>query len=519
MTMFGVTLTQGQSITSAIVLLAIIIFCISYRKAPRDTALIISGISDREIIGRAGFRIPFLDRVDKLYLKLIPLDVKTENPVPTADYINISVNAAVNVKIGTSKEMLKLASQNFLNKSDKYIGDVAMEVLEGNMREIVGQMKLEAMVSDRAQFNELVRKNADPDLAAMGLEIITFNVQNFTDDNEVIKDLGIDNTEAIKKKAAIAKAESQRDIKISEAQADKAANEERVAADKSIAEQNTALEVRKAELKVKEDTQRALADAAYRIQEEKSRKDVEVMKQEADIAKQQKEIERLAAEADAKEKELDAAVRKQAEADKFAALQQADADLYKRKKDAEAAKYEAEQAAEARKKEAEGIRAVGEAEAYAIQAKGEAEAAAMNKKAEAYQKYNKAAVAEMLINVLPEMAGKIAEPLTQIDKITIIGGNSDGVGEVAGNVPAVMAKLFESVKETVGIDLGDIMRAGTYDAKVNRNVNFTGLPKKIEAEIGEDGTVIREEDVEVDTVPGDDDVSKLAEEQLTDAGM
>ena len=135
---------------------------------------------------------------------------------------------------------------------------------------------------------------------------------------------------------------------------------------------------------------------------------------------------------------------------------------------AEAQKFSKEQ-------EAAGIRMVGEAEAEAIRAKGIAEAEAMEKKAEAYQKYNNAAMAEMLIKVLPDIAGKIAEPLTQIDKITIIGGDSqsNGVSSVADNVPAVMAKLFETMKETVGIDLADIVKAGTYDAKVNRNINIT----------------------------------------------
>ena len=144
---------------------------------------------------------------------------------------------------------------------------------------------------------------------------------------------------------------------------------------------------------------------------------------------------------------------------------------------AEAQKYAKEQVAV-------GIRMVGEAEAEAIRAKGLAEAEAMEKKAEAYQKYNSAAMAEMLINVLPDIAGKISEPLKQIDKITIIGGgdnSSNGVSDVAGNVPAVMTKLFESMKETVGIDLSEIVKAGTYDAKVNRNINITGLENMSDA--------------------------------------
>ena len=131
----------------------------------------------------------------------------------------------------------------------------------------------------------------------------------------------------------------------------------------------------------------------------------------------------------------------------------------------------------AKEQEAAGIRAVGEAEASAIQAKGIAEAEAMEKKAEAYAKYNKAAVAEMMIKVLPDIAAKVAEPLGQIDKITIIGGgdSDNGVGQVAGNVPVVMAKVFESMKEATGIDLSEIINADSYDAKVNRNVNVTGL--------------------------------------------
>ena len=189
-----------------------------------------------------------------------------------------------------------------------------------------------------------------------------------------------------------------------------------------------------------------------------------------------------------KKQSLDAEVRAAADADRYRKEQEAQAALYQRQKDAEAVRYEQEQAAEAAKKAAEaarfakeqeaaGIRAVGEAEASAIQAKGIAEAEAMEKKAEAYAKYNKAAVAEMMIKVLPDIAAKVAEPLGQIDKITIIGGGDgeNGVGKVAGNVPVVMAKVFESMKEATGIDLSEIINADSYDAKVNRNVNVTGL--------------------------------------------
>lgn len=354
-------------IVAVVVLVILLFMAIGYVKAPPDMAYIISGVKKKSkvVIGKASIRIPFFERLDKLNLRLIPIDVKTSNAVPTADYININVDATVNVKISNNPEKLRLAAENFLNKNTEYIAGVAREVLEGNVREIVGKMKLEEMVSDRQKFANLVKENAEPDLAAMGLDIISFNVQNFVDGNEVIENLGIDNIVKIKKAAAIARAESERDIKVAQASADKESNDAAVAA-------------------------------------------------QTEIAKEQ---------------------------------------------------------------EAAGIRAVGEAEASAIQAKGIAEAEAMEKKAEAYAKYNKAAVAEMMIKVLPDIAAKVAEPLGQIDKITIIGGGDgeNGVGKVAGNVPVVMAKVFESMKEATGIDLSEIINADSYDAKVNRNVNVTGL--------------------------------------------
>ena len=461
-----------------VIILLLLIVTIGYVKAPPDTAYIISGLRKKIIVGKASIKIPFLERLDKLSLKLIPIDVKTSSMVPTADYINIQVDAAVNVKVGSDSNKLELAAQNFLNQNSDYMARVAREVLEGNMREIVGRMRLDEMVSDRQKFAELVKENAMPDLAAMGLNIVSFNVQNFTDANGVIDDLGIDNISQIKKKAAIAKAE-----------ADRQANDARVAAEREIAIKNNDLSIQKAELKKVADVKQATADAAYEIEKENQRKTIEVTSADANIAKQEREVLLKSKEAEVKEKALEAEVKKQAEAEKFAVQQKADAELYTRQKEAEAKKFEIQQEAEAqrakadadrysREREAQGIQLVGEAEAEAIRAKGIAEAEAMDKKAEAYQKYTGAAVAEMLIKVLSDVAGKIAEPLTQIDKITVIGSGNDSssIDSVAGNVPGVMTKLFESMKETTGIDLGEIVRANTYDAKVTRNVNFSGIP-------------------------------------------
>lgn len=480
----------GYIIAGAVIILVIAVLFSGYKKAPPDTAFIISGLRKKIIIGKASVKLPFFERMDKLSLKLIAIDVKTTNAVPTADYINIQVDAAVNIKISSEPDKLAVAAENFLNQNTQYIAAIAREVLEGNMREIVGRMRLEEMVSDRQKFANLVKENAEPDLAAMGLDIVSFNVQNFSDGNGVIEDLGIDNISQIKKKAAIAKAEAEKEIAVAKADADRQANDARINSEREIAKKNNELALQKAELKKLEDTKKAEADAAYSIQQQQQRKTIEVATAEASIAKQEKEVILKQRVAEVQEMALDAQVKKKSEADRYARQQQSEAELYERQKRAEAEKFETEKTAMAMKataeaqkftkeQEAAGIRMVGEAEAEAIRAKGIAEAEAMEKKALAYQKYNNAAMAEMMINVLPEIAGKIAEPLSQIDKITIIGGgDSNGVASVADNVPVVMSKLFETMKDTVGIDMAEIVKAGTYDAKVNRNININGASEE-----------------------------------------
>ena len=177
-----------------------------------------------------------------------------------------------------------------------------------------------------------------------------------------------------------------------------------------------------------------------------------------------------AEEAEVQQRKLDAEVRKQA-----------DAELYRRQKEAEAQKYEAERAAEAAKfakqQEAEGIALVGKAEAEAIRQKGLAEAEAMKQKAEAYKQYNDAAVAEMMIKVLPEIARSVAQPLSSIDKVSIIGGDASGVSGVSGNVPVLMAQTMEAMKEATGIDMRDIVRANSIEAKTDRNITIKTEPE------------------------------------------
>ena len=443
-----------------VAVLILIVIVTGYVKASPDTAYIISGLrkQPKVLIGKAGVKIPFLEKKDELNLQLIPIDVKTSNAVPTADYININVDAAVNIKISDDSERLNLAAQNFLNKPVEYIANVAREVLEGNMREIVGRMNLEEMVSDRQKFAELVKENAEPDLAKMGLDIVSFNVQNFVDGNGVIENLGVDNIVKIQKNAAISRAVSERDIAQAQAKASQEANDARVDADTKIAERNNELAIKQAELKKIADAKQAEADAAYKIQEEQSRKSIEIATADANIMKQEKEIELRRKDVEVTEQELDAKIKKQAEAEKFAAQQRADAELYKRQKEAEAQLFEMQKDAEAQKAQAE-----AEAEAKAIEAKGMAEAEALNKKADAMKKYGEAAVMEMYFNMLPKAVEAAAKPLENVDKITMYGeGNS---AKLVSDIVTTATQVSEGMNESIGIDLKSLL-AGFLGGKI-----------------------------------------------------
>ena len=433
----------------AAVILLIIVACIGYVKAPPDTAYIISGFrKPRILIGKAGIRIPFLERLDKLSLKMFSVDVKTTDFVPNAEYINVKVDATVKIRIGQSENMMALASKFFLNESEEMIIRRVQDTLEGNMREIVGQMRLEEMVTDRKAFGERVQENAIPDLEKMGLEMISFNVQSFSDQNNVIEDLGIDNISQIKKGAAVAKAQAERDIAIAQAKAAKEANDARVQSEMEIAEKQTSLAIRQAELKQQSDVKKAEADAAYSIQEQQQRKSIEVSSANADIARAERTAELRAKEVEVTKQTLDAEIRAKADAERYAAQQAAEAELFRRTKEAEAKMIE-------RQREAEGIRAVGEAEAEAIRLKALAEAEGIDRKAEAMKKYGEAAVIEMIMTALPEIAKNVAEPLSKVDKITMYGeGNS---AKLLSDIVTGTTQVTEGISAGMGIDIKSLI--------------------------------------------------------------
>ncbi len=449
-------------IGAAAVLLFFLIF--GYLKAPPDTAYIISGLGKKRIlIGKAGWRVPFFERVDKLSLSVMQVDVKTTEAVPTNEFINVSVDGVANIKISSDPELLKRAAEALLGKNRQELVTLVTQVLEGNMREIVGSVGLKEMVQDRQGVAKKITENVVPDMEKLGIEVVNFNIQNFKDGAGTIENMGIDNVEQIRKNAQIAKANAQRDIAIATANAQQEANAVKVEAEKKIAEQDAELAVQQADMKVRADTKRADADAAYSIQEENQRKIIEVAKTNADIARREKEAELKEKEIAIRERELEAQIKKQADAMKYQAEKEAEADLIKRQRDADARSYEAIREAEAKRAEAEALRFAMEQEAEGIRAKGLAEAEAIEKKAEAQKKMGEASVLEMYLTALPEVVKNAAIPLAKTDKIVMYGdGNST---KLVRDVMTSADQVMQGVKESTGIDLMSIL-AGFVGGKV-----------------------------------------------------
>ncbi len=378
------------------------------------------------------------------------------------------------------------AIKNFLNAPPAQIAKEVQDTFEGNLRESVGAVCLKELNIDRDAFSDQVLDKATKDLSNLGLKVLSCNIQNIKDDNNLIKDLGADNTWKIRQEAAITKANAEKAIAIAEATAAKEANDVKVASDTAIAMKNNELEIKKAELKQKADTKNADADAAYEIQKQVQQATINQKTVDAEIEKTKREQVLSQEKIVIKENELSAEINKQADADKYKTEIEAAAELEQRKRIAEAERYEAEQKAiavkteaEANKyaklQEAEGIEAIGNAEARALSAKYVAEAEGLEKKAEAYEKYGNAAIMDMIVKILPQMASEVAKPISAIDSVNIYDG---GVEKVSGNVPAILKQTFDTIESVTGVNMSEVMKADTISAKTDRNINVSAETAK-----------------------------------------
>lgn len=474
-------------IACAAVLLIIIFMC-NYVKVPPNVALIVSGrrkkyrVKDengREVVKKFGYRIvrggatfviPFFERVDKLNLGIMQVDIKTTQPVPTQEYIGMMVDGVANIKIGSDDVSVATAAEQFLGWKQADIAAVAMQVLEGNMREIIGRMTIADLVQNRDKFAQETQRAATMDMKNMGLEIVNITIQNFSDNDGVLDTLAVKNIAEKKRDADIARAEAERDTLIRQSIASQEGNKARTEANAHIAEQDKELELRRAQYRAEQDRAKAEADLAYKVQQENSRKSLETERAAAELIRLQKETELQAQQVQIQREKLSIEVRERAEAErdaKIAAAEaqrqvvqaQAEADLYRTQKEAEARLIQAQ-------KEAEAQYLLAEKEAEAIRMKGDAEAAAMLKKAEAMKEYGQAAMLQMLIDKLPDMARAVGEPLAKTDKIILFG--EGGATAMTRDTTGAMLQTFEAVKESVGLDIPKMLRDVTTGGLIGK---------------------------------------------------
>lgn len=500
-----ILMTIGLPVVIALVAIVVVLLVIKgcWKVAGTNEVIIVSGLGKvKKKTGGGIFVLPIVQKVQRMTLENIQVDFTSRNEIPTKDAIHVLVDAVANMAISTNPERQAVAASKFAGYSIQQIRETVIPVLEGNIREIISQTAFEDLIrGDKKVFAERIQENVTPNLADLGIDLTTFNIQNFSDKNGVIRDLGVDNIEKVRKEAQVAAAKAKAEVAIAQAQADKDANDAKVAAATEIAQKQTEFAIRKAELQKQADTEQAKADAAKAIEAENQRRAQEIATANANLARQEKEIELKEREVAIKEKALEAEIKKTAEAKKYAEQQAADAklyatqkaaeaDLFERQRQAEAAMIEAEKKAaadlalataeaEAQKKLAEAIeaegkakaaaaQALGVAEAEAIRAKAEAEAKGMLEKAEALKQYGDAAKQQMeldAIKVLYEQLPAIAEAIGKGyngAEIHLIGNDS---GQLAGNMMANITQIVEGFKGSTGIDPTSVL-SGMFGAKL-----------------------------------------------------
>ncbi|MBR2660403.1 MAG: hypothetical protein IKE15_03275 [Clostridia bacterium] len=450
--------TSWYWILIGIALLIILLkFLPRYKIAPPDKALIISGLIRRNykvrdtdgsvstkkfgyriIRGGATFYVPAVERIDSLDLCLTQVDIRTAQPVPTKEYISVVVDAVANIKIGSDDLSIATAAEQLLHYNPDQIKALAKDVLEGNMREIIGQMTIAELVQNRDKFAQESIKAAMCDMSNMGLEIINLTIQNFIDkDGAVIDTMAARNI-----------AEKEMDKRISKAQADKESQHAELQARAEIAQKERDVAVQEAAYKQETDEAKAKADMAYKIEEERIRKTFETEKAAAELTRLEKETELKRQEVEIEREKLNVMIREKAQADKDGEMARADAEKYRRQAEADAALYAAQK------------------EAEAIRMKGEAEAEAMRLKAEAMQLYGQAAMMQMVTEKLPDIARAVSEPLSKTDKIILFG--EGGATSMARDTAGTMLQTFEAVKEAVGLDIPKAIRDVTTGGLVGR---------------------------------------------------
>lgn len=460
---------------------AFMVYATRYKKVGPNEVLVISGRKHRRLLPSGesetvGYRIckgggafiwPIIEKYDILSLELLTLDVKTPE-VYTAQGVPVVVDGVAQVKVRGDDVAIGTAAEQFLSKGDKEILNIGTMTLEGHLRAILGTLSVEELYKDREMFSQRVQEMAAHDMANMGLQIVSFTLKDIRDEHGYLEAIGKPRTAQVKRDAIVAQAEADRDAAIKAAEARQEGETARFRTESEIALASRDYEMRRAQYQASVNEERAKAEAAYEIM--KFRKGQEVKKEEVQIEFIQKQQQALVEEQEIlrRERELEATVRKPADAEKYRVQAVAEAEKLKLELEAsgrataerEMGTARADVTTAAGNADADAIRARGLAEAEVVKETGLAQAKAMAEKAESWKQYNDAAIAQMMVDVLPKLAEAIAAPLAKTDRITIVGGGGDGgtgLSGITGDVARMMAQIPPVAESLTGVKISDVV--------------------------------------------------------------
>lgn len=438
------------------VLLIFILWQVNYRKVGPNQVLVISGrtstvtepdgrkrkVGYRLQVGGGTFVVPFLEFVQVMPLDVISVSIRCPE-VLTAQGVIISAEAFGQVKVSSDERLLHRAVENFLSRGTSGIAAVAQEVLEGHMRAALGTMAVEAISMEREEFAQRVRRAAQGDFERLGLELLAFSLKDISDSQGYLEALGARRIAEVKRDAAIAQAETERDAVIRAAHYRKEGDVARLAAEAELANANRDFELQRAEMQIAVNSKRAEADLAYELARARALEELKRLEYKLKVTEKELEAKVEEQEIALREKHLQATVKLPAEAESYRMRLEAEAEAYRKELEA--------------KGRAAGLRLEAQVQAEALREQGKAEAEAMREKAMAWQQYNQAALAEMLIQRLPEMARAVAEPLANVDKIVMVGEGGQ-TGKLTAQVAEVLAQLPTVVEALTGFRLADALK-------------------------------------------------------------
>jgi flotillin len=446
----------------------LVVYASRVKKVGPNEVLVISGRGEtrrtheeieskfRIVSGGRAFIWPVLERVDHLSLELMTIDITTPD-VPTVQGVPVTVDGVAQVKIGSDESSIRTAAIQLLSKSRDQIRYVAHETLAGHLRAILGTLTVEQLYRDREAFAQKVQEVSGDDMASMGMEIVSFVIKDISDSEGYLEALGRPRIAQVKRDAAIGEAEAARDATIKSAAARQEGESAKFGSETKIAESQKDYEVQRANYQAEMNRKKAEAELAYTLQQNIENQKVKAEEVQIEVIAKQKQIEVEHQEVMRREQELDATVRKPAEAEQYKVRTLADARQYQLQAEATG---EAEAIRRRGEAEADASKAKGLAEAQIIREQGLAEAEATLKKAEAWKQYTQAAIIQQVIDALPAIAGAIAQPLSKTDRIVMINssGNGAGASKLTEDITNIIAQTPATIEALTGIDLTEMIK-------------------------------------------------------------